>query len=40
VPVGEFLETQGRFAHLTPADVERIQAHVDARWEELSLRTR
>jgi len=35
VPVGEFLETQGRFAHLTPVQVAEIQAHVDARWELL-----
>ena len=35
VPVEEFLETQGRFAHLAPADVERIQAHVDERWNRL-----
>jgi pyruvate/2-oxoacid:ferredoxin oxidoreductase beta subunit len=32
VPVSAFLETQGRFAHLTPEQVERIQAHVDERW--------
>jgi len=35
VPVGDFLATQGRFAHLTPEQVEVIQAHVDARWESL-----
>lgn len=33
VPVREFLETQGRFAHLAPEQVELIQAHVDERWE-------
>ncbi len=33
VPVGEYLETQGRFAHLTEAEIETIQQHVDERWE-------
>ena len=36
VPVSEFLETQGRFGHLSAKDVERIQAHVDERWELLA----
>ncbi|HVM56914.1 MAG TPA: thiamine pyrophosphate-dependent enzyme [Gaiellaceae bacterium] len=35
VPVGEFLETQGRFAHLTPERIATIQSHVDARWDAL-----
>ncbi|HEY6960881.1 MAG TPA: thiamine pyrophosphate-dependent enzyme [Gaiellaceae bacterium] len=35
VPVREYLAAQGRFKHLTDGDVERIQAHVDARWSEL-----
>ena len=35
VPVREFLETQGRFAHLTHERIETIQTHVDARWEAL-----
>jgi len=35
VPVREFLETQGRFAHLSPVDIDRIQAHVDERWRLL-----
>ena len=35
VPVADFLAGQGRFAHLTPAQVERIQAHVDERWAQL-----
>jgi pyruvate/2-oxoacid:ferredoxin oxidoreductase beta subunit len=35
VPVSEFLEAQGRFSHLTPEQVERIQEHVDERWELL-----
>ncbi len=41
VPVADFLATQGRFAHLTPEQIEQIQAHVDARWaalEELEAR--
>jgi len=32
VPVRAFLETQGRFAQLTPVQVDVIQAHVDERW--------
>jgi pyruvate/2-oxoacid:ferredoxin oxidoreductase beta subunit len=36
VPVGEFLATQGRFAHLSPEAVEVIQAHVDERWDALA----
>jgi pyruvate/2-oxoacid:ferredoxin oxidoreductase beta subunit len=32
VPVRDFLETQGRFAHLGEAEIETIQAHVDERW--------
>ncbi len=32
VPVRDFLETQGRFAHLSPEQVDAIQAHVDGRW--------
>ncbi len=35
VPVREFLETQGRFGHLSPAEIDAIQAHVDERWELL-----
>jgi len=36
VPVREFLETQGRFAHLTDEQVGTIQGHVDSRWEALA----
>ena len=36
VPVREFLATQGRFGHLTPEQVEAIQAHVDERWNLLA----
>jgi pyruvate ferredoxin oxidoreductase beta subunit len=36
LPVGEFLKTQGRFGHLTAAEVDSIQSHVDARWELLA----
>jgi 2-oxoisovalerate ferredoxin oxidoreductase beta subunit len=35
LPVGEFLSTQGRFAHLSEADVAQVQQHVDERWELL-----
>ena len=31
VPVRAFLEAQGRFAHLSPAQAETVQAHVDER---------
>lgn len=32
LPVSAFLEAQGRFSHLAPEEIERIQAHVDERW--------
>jgi pyruvate/2-oxoacid:ferredoxin oxidoreductase beta subunit len=35
-PVREFLETQGRFRHLSAREIDSIQAHVDARWELLA----
>jgi len=35
-PVGEFLEAQGRFSHLSPEQVETIQSHVDERWNLLA----
>ncbi len=36
VTVREFLETQGRFGHLTDEEIASIQAHVDARWSLLT----
>lgn len=36
VPVDEYLAAQGRFAQLSPAEVDAIQAHVDERWELLT----
>jgi pyruvate/2-oxoacid:ferredoxin oxidoreductase beta subunit len=36
VPVSDYLAGQGRFAHLSREQVERVQAHVDARWEQLA----
>ena len=36
VPVREFLETQGRFAHLSPEQIDSIQSHVDERWDLLA----
>jgi pyruvate ferredoxin oxidoreductase beta subunit len=36
VPVGEYLATQGRFAHLSPEQIESIQGHVDERWNLLA----
>lgn len=35
VPIRDFLQAQGRFGHLSPEQVEAIQAHVDARWDSL-----
>jgi pyruvate/2-oxoacid:ferredoxin oxidoreductase beta subunit len=35
VPVREFLSQQGRFGHLDDAEIDEIQAHLDARWELL-----
>jgi pyruvate ferredoxin oxidoreductase beta subunit/2-oxoisovalerate ferredoxin oxidoreductase beta subunit len=34
-PVEDYLQTQGRFAHLRPADVVRIQKMVDEDWNRL-----
>jgi len=39
-PVAEYLKLQGRFAHLTPQDVEEIQRIVDEYWDELARRLR
>jgi pyruvate/2-oxoacid:ferredoxin oxidoreductase beta subunit len=36
IPVAEFLASQGRFAHLSPPEMDAIQAHVDERWELLT----
>ncbi len=36
VPVRDFLRTQGRFGHLSPDQVDSIQAHVDERWDRLA----
>jgi pyruvate ferredoxin oxidoreductase beta subunit len=36
LPVSAFLEAQGRFGHLVPAEMASIQAHVDERWELLA----
>jgi 2-oxoisovalerate ferredoxin oxidoreductase beta subunit len=35
LPVREFLDAQGRFAHLCGDELESIQAHVDERWDGL-----
>jgi pyruvate/2-oxoacid:ferredoxin oxidoreductase beta subunit len=37
-PVRDYIRRQGRFRHLTDEDVERIQQHVDARWQMLERR--
>ena len=34
-PLGEYLRLQGRFDHLTPAEVEAMQRSVDSRYERL-----
>ena len=36
LPVSAFLETQGRFKHLSPEEIDTIQSHVDERWELLT----
>ena len=36
VPVSDYLRAQGRFAHLSPPEIDAIQAHVDGRWNELA----
>ena len=36
LPVRAFLETQGRFSHLSPAEINSIQTHVDERWSLLA----
>lgn len=35
IPVRDYLKPQGRFRHLSGADINRIQAFVDAEWEKL-----
>jgi pyruvate/2-oxoacid:ferredoxin oxidoreductase beta subunit len=37
-PVAPYLRKQGRFRHLTDAEVAKIQADVDGRWEVLKRR--
>ena len=39
-PVAPYLARQGRFRHLTPEQIARIQSEVDARWEMLNRRVR
>ena len=34
-PVADYLRGQGRFAHLSPEEIEAIQQEVDARWRHL-----
>ena len=36
LPIGEFLGTQGRFGHLSAAEIDTIQKHVDERWNLLA----
>jgi pyruvate/2-oxoacid:ferredoxin oxidoreductase beta subunit len=38
IPVGEYLEMQGRFSFLREGDVERIQENVDREWKRLMRR--
>ncbi|MGD0329314.1 MAG: thiamine pyrophosphate-dependent enzyme [Nitrososphaeria archaeon] len=37
VPVREYLEMQGRFAHFKDEDFQYVQSHVDAMWEDWEL---
>ena len=39
-PVSEYLATQMRFRHLSPKDVEDIQAHVDEEWNILQKKAK
>jgi pyruvate ferredoxin oxidoreductase beta subunit len=34
-PVGDYLKPQGRFRHLTPSDIEKVQAQVLREWDIL-----
>jgi len=36
LPVSDFLETQGRFGHLSPEEIDTIQSHIDERWNLLA----
>ena len=36
LPASEFFKTQGRFSHLSSREIERIQSHLDARWNLLA----
>jgi pyruvate ferredoxin oxidoreductase beta subunit/2-oxoisovalerate ferredoxin oxidoreductase beta subunit len=38
LPVEEYLKSQGRYRHLSPAEIERIQAEADEEWEGLFQR--
>lgn len=35
LPVAEYLTVQGRFAHLTPEQINPIQAETDHAWQDL-----
>ena len=37
-PVEEYVKAQGRFAHLTPEEIARVQERVTAGWEKLKAR--
>jgi pyruvate ferredoxin oxidoreductase beta subunit/2-oxoisovalerate ferredoxin oxidoreductase beta subunit len=39
-PIEPYLRKQGRFRHLTDAEVAQIQEDIDVRWKELEHRTR
>jgi pyruvate/2-oxoacid:ferredoxin oxidoreductase beta subunit len=34
-PLEEYIKAQGRFKHMTPADIEQLRMHVEARWQML-----
>ncbi len=39
IPVAEYLRAQQRYAHLTEAEIQEIQAEVDRRWAQLLRKT-
>jgi pyruvate ferredoxin oxidoreductase beta subunit len=34
-PIGEYLKLQGRFRHLNPSDIEKVQERVNQEWRQL-----
>ncbi len=40
IPVREYLKMQGRFSHMTEADIEAVQKEVDEEWELLMSKSK